>query len=781
MATKTGRVWALDLGNDSLKALQLSTERGVVEVTNFDNIPHGKILNGSGIKDAEKQELIALSLRKFVSKHDISRDEIAVSVPSQNSFARFVNLPPVDRKRIAEIVKFEAVQQIPFDINEVQWDWQMMTEADSSELKVGIFAIKNEVVNSMIEYFSRENLQINYVQMAPMTLYNYIVYDRPDLLTSDNQAIVILNIGAENTDLVVCTKSTVWQRCVLLGGNSFTKAVADAFKLNFEKAEKLKRTAPVSKYARQVFQAMKPVFTDLATEIQRSLGFYSTSNPNTKLVKIIALGGGTKLRGLLKYLQQTLQIPVELPDAFKRLEINPSVSPAKFHENVCDFGVVYGLALQGLGLSKIESNLLPRSIARSAAWVSKSKSFIAAAAIVLAVSLLGIGRTLFDQISYTKNDSIRRQTSSFLSDVTDARNKLDEVTGKLPALEAIIQKEFEPFKYRNVIPLLHQTILSTLPNEKNNPAQRNLYQAFATGDVGTILKVPRNERKQIFITSITTSFTSDLDISGFGAMNLATRSMGAGPKRGGRSETDYEMMREMERRGYRAGAGAPQYYPPSGMPGQEGVGAAEPNAGFVVIIAGYSPYKNIGELMDPSGVENALDKWGLVTRLMHLDELVDGNSPFKLYKKAEVEHFNLQIGEVGLDAEIPPGIGVLEVKADVITGAGRRQPVTTGTEMTSLIDPMTKEVISKVAELDEFGKPKLDQRSGKPVYKVNDHWFILNAKFRWKDAPKVAVAQPVVVEQAVPYTPPPTTTPTKTPDDESSSRRKRTRATDLDL
>jgi type IV pilus assembly protein PilM len=146
-------------------------------------------------------------------------DEIIISVPSQNSVARFVNLPPVERKRIAEIVRFEAVQQIPFDINDVQWDWQLMTEPNSPELKVGIFAIKNEVVSSALEYFGRENLQVTYVQMSPMALYNYVHYDRPDLVTSDNQATVVLNIGAENTDLVVCTKSTVWQRCILIGGD----------------------------------------------------------------------------------------------------------------------------------------------------------------------------------------------------------------------------------------------------------------------------------------------------------------------------------------------------------------------------------------------------------------------------------------------------------------------------------------------------------------------------------------------------------------------------------
>jgi len=769
MAAKTGRVWALDLGNDSLKALHVSTERGVVEVIGFDNIPHGKILNGSGVKDAEKQELIALTLRKFAGKHDLGMDEIVVSVPGQNSFARFVNLPPVERKRIAEIVKFEAVQQIPFDINDVQWDWQLMTEANSSELKVGIFAIKNEVVSSALEYFGRENLQITYVQMSPMALYNYVQYDRPDLVTSDKQAIVVLNIGAENTDLVVCTKSTVWQRCILIGGNNFTKAIADAFKLNFEKAERLKRTAPVSKYARQIFQAMKPVFGEMASEIQRSLGFYSSSNPNTKLSKIIALGGGTKLRGLLKYIQQTLQVPVEMPDAFKKLAIGQDVSPAKFHENVSDFGVVYGLALQGLGLARIESNLLPRSVARSMAWAGKSKLFIAAAAMLLVVSLLCLGRAALDRMSYAKNDPVRRKTSGLLSDVAQARSMLEEEQRKGSSYEEIIKKELEPFKYRDVVPLLHQTIISALPNEKNNPAQKNLYEAFANSDVEGVLKVPRKERKQIFVTGMSAYFTSDLSTAQFGATDFQTRSATGG---GRRDETEYYGDMRMVRRG----EGQPQFSQPSAIPGVEGAGAAEQQqAGFVVTIAGYSPYKNIGELMDPAGVEGKPDKWGFVTLLLHLDDIVkDVNSPFKLYKKAEVEHFKLELGEVGLGVEMPTGIGVEDVRFEK---AARLMPGEIAGGEQVLIDPMTKEVVSKVSDLDEFGKPKLD-RSGKPVYKVNDYWFILNAKFVWKDAPRIE--QPVVAQPTVSVTAPPTT-PTKTTGTESPSSGRRKSGGDADF
>ena len=739
MAAVIDTVWAIDLGNSSLKALRLSTAGGVVEVIGFDNIQHGKILSGSGVKATERDELTAISLRQFVQRNDLGNDEIIISVPSQNSFARFVKLPPVEPKRIPEIVKFEAVQQIPFDINDVQWDWQLMTEADSPEKRVGIFAIKNEVVNSALEHFSRENLTVSYVQMAPMALYNYVLYDYADLVTpasdKQGQAVIILNVGAENTDLVVCTKSTVWQRCILIGGNAFTRAIADAFKLNFEKAEKLKRTAPVSKYARQILQAMKPVFTDLVSEVQRSLGFYNSSNPNTKFTRVIALGGGTKLRGLLKYLQQILQIPVERPDTFKRLAIASGVSAAKFHENVCDFGVVYGLALQGLGMSEITSNLLPRSIARSMAWASKSKYFVGAACLLLLVALMCLARTGLDRINYAsaRNSEIRQQISQVLNDARQASDELAAQKRRGSESEAIIKKQFEPFKYREIVPLMHETILSALPNVENNTAQKELYESFDNGDVEAVLRTPRKERKQLFITGLSVYFSDDLARAQFGATAMMRRGrMGYGEEEYDEYGEEYEMMmEEMEMMGMEGVAPISEYALDYGL----GVGqvVVEKKSGFVVTIVGYSPYKNIGELLDPAGVEDRRDKWGLVTRLLHLDDIVDGNSPFELYERTSAEHFRLDKGPVDLTAEMPAGIGVIDVISEVV-GATQPGGATSTGGRQILIDPMTKELISKVPELDEYSQAKLD-RKGRTIYEINDYWFVLNVKFVWRGAP----------------------------------------------
>ena len=734
MVSGYGSVWAIDIGNNSLKALRLNAEGGAVEVIGFDNIQHGKILSGGSVTEVEKDELIALSLRQFVTQNDLGADDIIISVPSQNSFARFVNLPPVERKRIPEIVKFEAAQQIPFDISEVQWDWQLMTEPGGSETRVGIFAIKNDVVASELEHFSRENITVGYVQMAPMALYNYVLHDRDDL---GDSGFVVLDIGAESTDLVVCTRAAVWQRSIPIGGNAFTTAIADAFKLNFEKAEKLKRTAAMSKYARQVFQAMRPVFTDLASEIQRSLGFYNSSNPNTKLSKVIAFGGGAKMRGLLKYLQQTLQVPVERPDSFRNLTISQNVSAAKFHESVGDFGVVYGLGLQALGLARIESNLLPRSIARSMAWAGKAKYFTAAALILLLASILCLARTYLDKVNYGNNDEIRQDVISTNSAARQAIDKLKTQKNRGPDYDVMIENELELFKYRDVIPLLQQTVLATLPNEKNNPTQKTLYGAFTEGDVETVVKVTRKERKQIFVTSMSVYFANDVEGAKFGGGTLKKSKR----RRRGRG-ADYGDMGMMEGM-MGPGMMDPRFMPPGyekqsrtkrtttsrgRKKGRKKEKEVEKKAGFVVTVTGYSPYKAIGELLDPAGVESDPNKWGVVTRLLRLDALVDSNSPFELYKRTEVEHFILETGEVDLsDTKMPDGVGLEEIQS---RAAGTKAELV-------LIDPMTKEVISKVARLDEDGKRIIDYVTGNVVYNINDHWFTLDMKFVWKDAPKI--------------------------------------------
>ncbi len=741
MASASDAIWAIDLGNNSLKALHLAAVGDVVQVIGFDHVPHGKILSSSGIGAAEREELAAVSLRQFVQRNDVGYDPIIISVPSQNSFARFVTLPPVEVKRLPEIVKFEAAQQIPFDMSEVQWDYQLMSDPDSPEKKVGLFAIKNEVVNAAMEPLEREELSVSYVQMASMALYNYLLFDRPDLVSSDKRATVVINVGADSTDLVVCTASGVWQRCIMMGGNAFTSAIAETFKLSFEKAEKLKRTAPVSKYARQIFQAMRPVFTDWASEVQRSIGFYTSANPDVKLTRVVALGGGTKLRGLLKYLQQTLQIPVEKPDAFKRLAVSPAVSAAKFHESVADFGVVYGLALQGVGLARIESNLLPTTVARSMAWAGKTRYFIGAALILLTVSLMCLGRVGLDRVSYARSEDTRVKTNRIVKKAEDITVKTGNIADQTGLFDERMKKQFEYFKHREIVPQLYELILSALPNAKNNPKDAALYHAFDQGDIAQVTQIPRPERKQLFLTTLSMYYADDLAAAEFRQSATMRKDALMQEQLDGAGGPGYsdEMMKQYEQ------AYGKDYKKLLGMEG----GSTEKIPGFVVVMEGYSPYRRIGDLLDPPNVKkDDQTQWGLVTRLLNLAEFMgkkDPNDvPFDLSAlKKYAQDFKLETGPVDVDAEsLPMGVGswkftpsaaALEAAKNNPYGGMTMEGNQDGTW--SLIDPVTKETISAEPDLDAFGKPRVDPL-GRPVKQTRDYWFKLQFKIKWNHAPQ---------------------------------------------
>jgi type IV pilus assembly protein PilM len=622
-------------------------------------------------------------------------------------------------------------------MNDVEWDHQILSEEDSPEKRVGIFAIKKDVIRSALDPFEREDLQVSFVQMTPMALYNFLLFDRPDLANSDKRATAIINIGADSTDLVVCTASNVWQRCIVMGGNAFTQAIADTFKLNLEKAEKLKRTAPVSKYARQIFQAMRPVFTDLASEIQKSLGFYTNSNPDVKVARAIAMGGGTKLRGLLKYLSQTLQIPVEKPDTFKRLAIAPGLSSTKFHESVADFAVVYGLGLQGLGLARIESNLLPSSVARSLAWANKRRFFTAAAVLLLVVCLMSLARTGWETITYAKQEATQAANKRIALQGQTLVQSKDEIGQKETGLQDRVRKEFELFKYRTTIPTLYNILLSALPNATNNPDQRGLYEAFAAGDVRKVMETPRAERKQIFVTHISLYYADDLATAQFNKTAMMRKSLlaqGADEETGGMY--DDTTMQEL------AAIYGADYMKQMGFGGGE---ETAKDAGFVVTIAGYSPYEHYDALLDPMGVEDDPSQWGFVTRVEHLGKFLHldpNNTPFELYSR-KVEHFTLDKGVVDLEQDLPAGIGEIEFIPDPTgTRAGSQAQTTFGSGpagMQVLVDPMTREPIGAETIRDSTGKPVLDA-TGRPMVRERDHWFTLQFKLIWKRAPAAASA-----------------------------------------
>src|SRR3954468_23631170 len=142
--------WGIDIGNRALKAIKLIREGDQLRVEDFDVIEHETVLSNAG---DNKDALIQTALANFIQRHPFKGGQVAIGVSGQSSFARFIKLPPVEPKKIPEIVRFEAIQQIPFPLDEVEWAYQLFHSEESPDVEVSIFAMRKELVNQNIKYF----------------------------------------------------------------------------------------------------------------------------------------------------------------------------------------------------------------------------------------------------------------------------------------------------------------------------------------------------------------------------------------------------------------------------------------------------------------------------------------------------------------------------------------------------------------------------------------------------------------------------------------------------
>src|SRR5215216_4618325 len=214
-------VWGIDIGQCALKTLRCHLEGDKLVADAFDYIEYPKVLSQP---EANPTELIKEAIEQFLSRNSVKGDRVCVSVPGQSGLARYFKPPPVDAKKIADIVKYEAKQQIPFPLEDVIWDYQRMgggMEVDgiALETEVGLFAMKRDQVYKALQPFTNAGIEVDIIQLAPLSIYNYVVFDLLEKTLPPPEAFdpeapppstVVISMGTDTTDLVVTNGFRVW-------------------------------------------------------------------------------------------------------------------------------------------------------------------------------------------------------------------------------------------------------------------------------------------------------------------------------------------------------------------------------------------------------------------------------------------------------------------------------------------------------------------------------------------------------------------------------------------
>ena len=497
--------WGIEVGAQAIKAMKLGRHGNAVALLDFDIMPFKKVLT---TPDLNVEEAIRVNLDALATKHEFDKSTVVVSVPGHMAFARFAKLPPIESSKVKSIVAYEAQQQIPFPIEEVEWDYQVFAQEDAPDIEVGIFAITKERIANFLSNYRAVGMRVDTLTLSPVAVYNAFAHENAGG-TGHGSGTVYLDIGTTSTDIIVVEDETIWLRTLPLGGNHFTQALMKQFKISFAKAEKLKLEAGTSKYAKQIYQAMRGVFNDLVTEIQRSLGFYTSLNRDSELTQIVGVGSTWKLPGLQKYLKQNLQMKVVRPDSFAQLEVEDRRA-AEFSSVAVNMATAYGLALQGLGMSVVDANVLPQSVLKQRMWKAKQPWIVAAAACVAGAAALGpvmqfLEGQKFNSAWNAAKDNITEtvNTARGFKDTYDTVQTNDPRPG--------IRNYRRSFDYANLYPGLYEDVTTALSTIEPHEDIKNM-NWDNPADLAAMAKIPRNQRNMVWCTNISTEYVAPVAV-----------------------------------------------------------------------------------------------------------------------------------------------------------------------------------------------------------------------------------------------------------------------------
>lgn len=320
--------WGLDLSDYALKAIKLSRDAKTRAITleQVEYILHRTPLTHPDA-DLDRNELMQETLANFLTRADLKNCKVVMAVPGHRVLGRFFELPPLAAKKVAGAVQYEAKHQIPINLEELCWSYQTLDERDAKSAdeyprRIMVVAAREAHVQERIAVFKSAGINVDVVQSECVAIHNAMVYEFfPEVLETDpklkairekeakesqpagGDAIAIVDLGTEASNVIVSTPHSVWFRSFGKGGDNFTHALVKQFQLTHPQAEQLKREPAKARRFHLLYQAMSPIFVQIASEIERSITNYQKHYADHQVRHVYGIGGAFPTHGLLRHLR----------------------------------------------------------------------------------------------------------------------------------------------------------------------------------------------------------------------------------------------------------------------------------------------------------------------------------------------------------------------------------------------------------------------------------------------------------------------------------------------
>jgi len=404
---------AVDFGAGSFKLAEFEiNESGGLRLKQYGL----KSLGAEGMQESAREAAVQTALQGLLAEKGIKAKTVNVCAPGFHVFSKFVKLPPVDAGKVTQMIQYEAQQNVPFPLEEVVWDYQILGSTPGGELEVLLVAIKGDIVEGLFRVTESAGLRLQLCDVSSAALCNAFRYNYGDL----EDCTMLLDIGAKTSNLLFFEKGKVFSRSINVGANSITQDFANESKLKWDKAEKLKidegfvslggayeepenpHQAAISKIARQFM-------TRLHIQVNQTMQFYRGQQGGSAPQRLFLSGGASVMPYTAQFFAEKLNVPVEYFNPLRNVQIDPAINLEELARVAHSLGEVVGLGLRNLARCPVELNLMPESTLKWQSFNQKKPYFIATVfSLVLVIWAMGF---LFQKLAGVKQEELENAKS----------------------------------------------------------------------------------------------------------------------------------------------------------------------------------------------------------------------------------------------------------------------------------------------------------------------------------------------------------------------------------
>lgn len=370
-------------------------------------------LGSTGGQESDMPSLQLAALKDLLASGNFTSREINICAPGHSVFSKFVKLPPVDTAKVTQIIQYEAQQNVPFPLEDVVWDYQILGAAASGELEVLLVAIKSDVVEELFTVSDGAGMRLQLVDVSPAALCNAFRFNYGD----SEGCTMLLDIGAKTSNLLFFEQGKVFSRSINIGANAITQDFASTAGLSFAEADQIKiaegfvglggayaepdnpHQAAISKIARQVM-------TRLHIQMNSTIQFYRGQQGGSAPTRLYLAGGASMMPYTAQFFAEKLNLEVEYFNPFQNIEIEEDVDLDELSTVAHSFGELVGLSIRKLAQCPVELNLMPKSHLKRERFNQKKPYFIATIfSLVLVVLAYG---WFYDRLGATKRANLEQ-------------------------------------------------------------------------------------------------------------------------------------------------------------------------------------------------------------------------------------------------------------------------------------------------------------------------------------------------------------------------------------